>query len=578
MSKAGNFALVLHTHFPYVLSHGRWPHGTDWLCEGATETYLPLLKSLEKLAEEGLPVRLTLSLSPVVMEQLAHSSFKEELSSYLRQKLELAKKDEAQFSRTSAEAQRKLAVFWQEWYQARLQDYEEKYNRDLIGAFRRLQDAGVLELACSAATHGYLPLLSRDTSVQAQVKTAVRCYERHFGRSPKAFWMPECAYRPRYEWLPPVEVKGWEKPKLRKGVDEFLSENGLQATFIESALLAGGKTLGVYAERFEGLKRLWERFESQYESRKVDEERSCYQAYLTTSDPAGHAPIAVFARDPKTGLQVWSGDWGYPGDGNYLDFHKKHWPGGLRYWAVTDSKADLADKRLYSLEAAKSRLVPHAEHFHSLVKEVLLEQPEELGESAVVCAMYDTELFGHWWFEGCDWLYEALKRLAQDEEITLVSATDYLEAYPPTTVVSLPEGSWGEGGFHFVWLNEETKWTWRHVYKAEARLENVLRRHLERLDPTGRRLLKQAARELLLLQSSDWQFLITTVNAADYGAMRFTSHVEAFNKLVDLFEVCQASGVWEPSQEILLSELEKRDDLFVDLVLEDFAGLEYEPG
>ena len=575
MAKVGSFLLVLHSHFPYVLSHGRWPHGTDWLCEGVTETYIPLLNSLTRLEEEGYKPRVTLSFSPIVLEQLAHPDFHEELRVYLAHKKELAITDIDYFAKLGEEGLSEMAAWWRDWYEARIQDFEVKYNGDLVGAFRKLQDDGVLEIGCAGATHGYLPLLSLDTSVQAQVKVAKASYERHFGRAPRAFWMPECAYRPRYEWTPPLPIEGWDAPRLRKGVDEFLSEEGLWATFVETSLLTGGKTLGNYAERFQGLKDLWQQFEQQYAPRKLEEERSCYSAYLTSSDPLGHAPVAIFARDPEAGMQVWSGDWGYPGDPEYLDFHKKHWPGGLRYWKVTHSKADLGAKGNYSLQAAASRLPEHADHFHSLVKQSLALHAQELGDKALVCAMFDTELFGHWWFEGCDWLYEMLKRMAQDEEIELASASDYVQAHPPTVSVALPEGSWGEGGFHWVWLNEETEWTWRLIYEAEARFAKALDRDLNALDELSDRLLKQAARELLLLQSSDWQFLITTRNTADYGAARLKLHYEAVSKLLASFEKHLEGQPYMAEDLAFLADVEAQDDVFADLDLAWFAKLDH---
>ena len=82
-------------------------------------------------------------------------------------------------------------------------------------------------------------------------------------------------------------------------------------------------------------------------------------------------PVTIFPRDPRTGLQVWSGDAGYPGDGNYLDFHKKRFPGGHRYWQVTGSKIDMAYKTPYYPEKAAARTKSHAEHYVSLVVDSL---------------------------------------------------------------------------------------------------------------------------------------------------------------------------------------------------------------
>src|SRR5947209_12034561 len=65
------FALVLHTHLPMVLNHGRWPHGSDWLCEAAFECYLPLLETAHRLVADGISPKWTINLSPILTEQLA---------------------------------------------------------------------------------------------------------------------------------------------------------------------------------------------------------------------------------------------------------------------------------------------------------------------------------------------------------------------------------------------------------------------------------------------------------------------------------------------------------------------------
>ena len=345
---------------------------------------------------------------------------------------------------------------WEEHHRELLRTFREDFHEDLLKVFRGLMDKGILEVITSAATHGYLPLLGRDTCVQAQVKQGVAAYKRHFGREPKGFWLPECAYRPRYPWVPPLADLATE-PVLRKGVEEFLSENGLDYFFIDSHLLKGGRAIGVYKDRFEALERLWERFASQFQERPEEQDKSPYQVYLVSSAPESKRPVAAFTRDPKTGLQVWSGEWGYPGDGNYLDFHKKRYPGGLRYWQVTSAKADLADKSPYHPEWINARINDQADHFVSLIVGILTEFREQNGRPGMVVAPYDTELLGHWWFEGPEWVYQVLSRLQAHTQVSLSPGSQLLKEAAPRHVIQLPEGSWGEGGYHWIWLNEHER-------------------------------------------------------------------------------------------------------------------------
>ncbi|MGH7150039.1 MAG: DUF1957 domain-containing protein, partial [Planctomycetota bacterium] len=112
--RLGNFALVLHTHLPYVLRHGRWPHGTEWLCEAAVSCYLPILDLFERLLGEGLAPRATVNISPVLAEQLAHEEFRSEMGRFLEQRARACAEDRANFSRAGHAAGVELAEFWRE--------------------------------------------------------------------------------------------------------------------------------------------------------------------------------------------------------------------------------------------------------------------------------------------------------------------------------------------------------------------------------------------------------------------------------------------------------------------------------
>ncbi|HNT35946.1 MAG TPA: DUF1957 domain-containing protein, partial [bacterium] len=332
MKPIGSFTFVLHSHLPYVISHGRWPHGMDWLDEAAIATYIPLLNVFSDLALEGISSKCTVGITPILSEMLSSDAFKNGLPVYLKERIRVSRQNVREFQRTGEPQLKALARMWEQWYSNRLSDFEERYSRDLLGAFRGLQDSGHIEIITCAATHGYLPLLSEDISIQAQIKAGVKTHRRHFGRNPKGIWLPECAYRPSYAWVSPLEVKG--TPKVRKGVEEFLSENGLEFFIVDSHLLHGGEAVGVYMDRFSALRRLWAQFEKEYTPAPVDFQKSPNDTFLV-GDKEGKKPVAILTRDDQTGLQVWSGEHGYPGDGAYLDFHKKYSQGGNRYWRIT---------------------------------------------------------------------------------------------------------------------------------------------------------------------------------------------------------------------------------------------------
>jgi len=534
----------------------------DWLDEAAAGTYIPLLNVFNELVEEGLSPKVTLGVTPILTEMLANPIFQNNLGHYLNNKIDIAKDNAKEFHRTGEREMENIAHMWESWYQDRLDDFNDKYSRDLVGAFRKLQDDGHVELITCAATHGYLPLLGEDISINAQIKTAIRTHERHFEKRPNGIWLPECAYRPSYAWASPLDDN--PEPKLRRGIESFLSENDLRFFFADSHLLQGGEAIGVYIDRFGALRRIWSQFEKEYNPTPVDIEKTPYHPYLVNPEQ-GQDPVTVLTRDPVTGIQVWSGEHGYPGNSDFLDFHKKYSEGGLRYWRVTSQKMDMADKELYVPDWALGHIQPQADHFSGLVHETLANHCSETNSSGILCAPFDTELFGHWWWEGPVWLKAVLKSLAQSEHVNLTTASEYLEEHPASVIVSLPEGSWGKGGFHYIWLNEDTKWTWKHVYETEKEMIELAGSLCESHNGDVQRVLKQAARELLLLQSSDWQFLISTWSARDYAEIRFDYHYHAFKKLAALARKLADDGTMPDEDWTFVQECEAKDAVFPDI-------------
>jgi 1,4-alpha-glucan branching enzyme len=573
--KKGCLCLVLHGHLPYLLGHGTWPHGTDWLCEAATETYVPLVEAIETLLAEGISAKFTIGMTPILTEQLAKPDFRSEMEGYLAHKIQSAQDNASQFRSEGNSHLARLAEDWVARFSHIREVYSDKYKGDIIGVLASFQDGGHVEIISSAATHGYLPLLGRDECVQAQIRQGLATHQAHFGRKPKGFWLPECGYRPRYAWASPLGGGG---AVLRKGIEEFLSEEGVEFVFIDSHLLEGGEAIGVYRERFDALRRIWGQFSRQYEPPPAELSRSPYRAWLVNSSAEPKKPLAFFVRDPRTGLQVWSSEYGYPGDGCYLDFHKKHHPGGHRYWRVTTTQCDLGDKQPYEPDEVGWRIDENASHFCSLAEEILAKHFEESGEKGVVCSPYDAELFGHWWFEGPRWLEQVARKASGSSQIALSTCSEYLDLNPPHTIFSLPEGSWGEGGFHWVWLNEWTEWTWKHIYQCEEQMCLMARAAQSSSLPQNDllpRLLSQLARELLLLESSDWQFLITTWHARDYAETRFLEHLDSFRRLAEI-----AQGILKgnrPPADALacLEEYEVRDAIFPEVKPEWYADVTF---
>jgi len=568
----GSFSFVLHSHIPYVRQAGGWPFGEEMLYEVMAECYVPILNTLYDLLDEGFSPHLTIGLTPVLVEQLCDPHMRKRFGEYIEERLILANRAKTEYAALGTTQAVQVIDFFINWYQQIQQTYQERFDTNLITAFKQLQDSNVLEILTSAATHAYLPLLSTETNISAQIMAGVSNYKRIFNKDPMGIWLPECAYRPGYRWTPPVGENKY--PRERPGIQNFLGNAGIRYFFVDTSLLMGGEAVGVYIHRFEALKKLWKVFESQYVEQTVDVMKSPYTPYLLSADKKA---VAIFTRDSKTGLQVWSGEWGYPGDGWYLEFHKKEMHSGLRLWRITSGEADLADKKFYDPTMAANRIPEQASHFVGVVKDTLRDHYSKTKQQGIVCSVYDTELFGHWWFEGPEWLKFVLKELAEEPMVNLVTCGSYLETHPPDTIVTLPEGSWGKGGFHYIWLNEDTEWIWVKIYECETKIEELTTKYTntntDTSDPTIERILNQITRELFLLQSSDWPFLISTWQARDYAAMRFSEHYETFQRLVRICENYSSTKTIVPEDMRFLESIEERDNLFPEIDINWFKQI-----
>ena len=551
--KKGAFTFVLHSHLPYCRMAGRWPHGEEWLHEAASETYLPLLNALYDLKEGGYPIKLTIGLTPVLAEQLADPLVLDHFELYLEQNIEAAQGDIERFQKADESHLEHLATFYRDWYGNILDTFRDRFGRDIVGAFKKLQDEGYLEIITSAATHGYLPLLSRDSSIYGQLKAGVESYRRLFGRAPRALWLPECAYRPAF--YAKADGERYYKP----GLEEFLAEMDIGGFFSETHTIEGGLPVGKAAGDAVGYGDVPKRIAVPLPDYVEPTQKTTYQPYYVAEGRGEgvYSPVAVMGRNNRTGMQVWSADWGYPGDYDYLEFHKKDGVSGLRYWRVTGPRVDLGRKDYYYPDWAAYKVGEHSRHFAWLVDDLLSRHHEESGEFGLIASNYDTELFGHWWFEGIEWMREVLRILSQSEVVELTTASDFIEEHPPEDVLALPEGSWGVGGGHWTWDNHETRWMWEPIHEAELRMEKLVAQHPDAQGDLAD-VLNQAARELLLMQSSDWPFLVTTGQAREYAIVRFNEHLERFDRLAEIAEAGRA----DPA---LVAELYERDKLFPNI-------------
>ena len=540
------YALVLHSHLPYVRGAGRWPHGEEWVHEAILGTYLPLLVLLHDLRAEGVRYRITIGLTPPLLEQLADADIGTRFLAYADDQIRRAELDAWDFGVAGDSARQAVAEFYRGSYGRLKLAYLQRFDRDIVGAFADLARTGEVEILTSAATHGYLPLLDA-RSVEAQLSLGRSATRRLTGLDPTGIWLPECAYRP--------------------GLERALERHGLTHFFIDAALMRG-REVARAAERFRtrpgdrhsgngDAAAVLEPLEPQEPPEQLEPfvgpTVDLFRPYLVAD-----SAVAAISRHPEISGQVWSAARGYPGDPYYREFHRKDDRSGLRYWRVTATTVDLGNKAEYVVTLAADRVREHARHFAASVREELAAHRASTGRDGMVVTTFDSELFGHWWFEGVDWLGLVLRELS-DLETTIAGR---LAEQPPCERIGLAEGSWGKNNDHSTWLAPQTQWMWDGI-RAAAQRVRVVADDPPR-DALRKRAADQALRELLLLESSDWPFLVTTGQAADYAAERFRSHAQRLDR--SLWLAAHGTG----NDDVELLSLERADNPFPDAKIERF--------
>ncbi|MEC7987764.1 MAG: 1,4-alpha-glucan branching protein domain-containing protein, partial [Myxococcota bacterium] len=281
------------------------------------------------------------------------------------------------------------------------------------------------------------------------------------------------------------------------------------------------------------------------------------------STVGGDSSVVAFARDENLCAQLWSADHGYPGDPVYLEFHKKAPVSALRYWRVTDRKLTLGAKKLYPPEIAQNRARLHAYHFANLVEQTLRHYSHSGRQGTLTCC-FDAELFGHWWFEGIHFLQALFQELSRKEGVRVCTSTQAIKNSPPDKVVWIPECSWGEESDHRVWLNDKTLWIWNAIHIAEERyhtLQAKLKNHAMTEGDQLQTLVQQLRWNFLLLQASDWPFVIHNNSATDYGHQRFSVHLQRFERLFSVIEKRLLGVPLSEREELQVREAEMHEPL-----------------
>jgi len=495
----GYLAFVLHAHLPYV-RHPEYDRFLEerWLFEAMTETYIPLIQVFDDWLSDNVSGRLTLSISPSLLAMLEDPLLLERYEAHLHQLIELS---ERELARTQSEPHlHQLAEFYHRFFIAGLDTLVNRCQRRLATAFRHFHEQGVINLITTSATHGLLPLLAaQPKAVDAQIITGLDYFDSVFGFRPDGLWLPECGYYP--------------------GLDTVLAKQNIRFFILESHGIEHAGTTP-----FNGV-------------------------YTPLYTPSG---VAAFGRDRGSTKQVWSAHEGFPGHPDYREFYRDighdldfdyirpyiadgvRVDTGIKYHRIT---GPTAKKALYRPATARKRAEFHAEDFlnQRIADSEYLSSLME--EAPIVIAPFDAELFGHWWFEGPQWLDFVVRKACGQDELALITPADYLNQQPVHQTGTPSTSTWGDKGYFEAWLNGKTDWIYPQLHACGQRLEKLANSQGRgEVSALTRRALNQCVRELLLAQSSDWPFIINNGTATEYAERRVKDHVARFHYLADALE------------------------------------------
>jgi 1,4-alpha-glucan branching enzyme len=494
----GSFALVLHSHLPWLAHHGSWPVGEEWLYQSWASSYLPVMDVFSRLAAQGRRNLVTLGVTPILAAQLDDPYCVREFGTWLgfwsQRADQLARSDD----RELAELGQHEALLARE----RTDVFERHWQAGGSAVLRPLVDSGAIELLSGPAAHPFQPLLD-DKTAEFSLSVGRDDTELRLGSRPGGIWAPECGYR-----------AGLEDVYQSAGVTHFMVD---------------GPTL-------------------------LHVDRSTADAW-TVHD----SDVVAFGRDLEVTYRVWSPRKGYPGGPWYRDFHTFNHDSGIRHARVTSSTTASEEKAIYQPEAASAAVVADARDFVELVRSRLLSHRRDRdGTPGLVVAGYDTELFGHWWHEGPQWLELVLRQLPR-AGVTVTTLSQAMSDGAVAGVARPSNSSWGSGKDWSVWAgpavddivsdNEDLMRRWRKIVDAAPSSASTR-------DP----VLDQIGRDAILALSSDWAFMVTKDSAANYARGRHDGHHHDFNRLASAFEAALGGDAQARSIAIDLAANQHRAD------------------
>jgi 1,4-alpha-glucan branching enzyme len=497
-NKKGLLTICLNVHLPFT-------HFTSfnelfqerWLFETILECYLPMIATFHRLSVDKVPFKVLLSLSPMLITMLQDEVIQTKFIFYIRHRLEKAEQEVKRTTGTPYEAMAKH-------YLALLEQYDALYRMiggDFVNCLTQAQEKGWVELITTGATSMFLPIYAQfPSAIKAQISTAVSFHKQQFGSRTQGFFVPYCAYYP--------------------GLDRVLQQQGL-SYFITSghSVLQGNPA---------PLNAIYAPVETSLGMVAFPRNRAVSDAFWRSKEGyAWHPSYRDFYRyDTNASHDVMSID-----TYNIL-FMQQDEPycEGFKYLAMaTDANFKPS---VYDFEKAMAQVSIHATEF---IKDRLSEfsgARRSMDKVPHVLGVIDLELLGHRWFEGPWFIEELFRQLHLQDDIEMIHPSEYMHHFLNLQVVDPSFSSWGLEGYSQIWLDDSTDWLVRHLFKAVERMIELAMRFPH---ATGlkKRVLNQAAREVMLATAGDWPLLIWHKTNKELAVDQVRLHLANFYQIYE---------------------------------------------
>ncbi|MDR2552201.1 MAG: DUF1957 domain-containing protein [Treponema sp.] len=457
-------SIVINGHYPFTGSPGSLEERIFF--EEVVETYVPLLELFTGLENSRVPFRLAMTLSPCLCAMFRHEKLMGRCSAWLDRRIDFGRRELERCA--GDESLASLARYYLNRDLEKQTSLRDRYNMDLLEAFEGFQKRGRLEFLVSPATNAFLPFyVSMEEAVRAQIETALIHHRRYLGRIPPGFWLPElgweaslghCLSRYRFAYtiidahalilgIPPAEAGSFYPVRTPSGLVAFARDITAQKDMEELSTDRAGLYWGAFLD-------------------------AGYELSSQELEPL----VEAEGSRCSTGYRYWAP--GPPGEGRRLYDPKK-----ARDTAAGQAR-NFLDRRITRLEEAQGCL--------------------PAGGRALSLWVFDASTLGRSWHEGMAFLETLINENALRGRICLKTPSDYLSQAEPSSfqAVEMEFSSALEDGYGGMLLDASNDWIYRHIYRSVQRMIKITERFP---GSTGlkERALNQAAREILLAQSTD---------------------------------------------------------------------------